>query len=179
MSDNSQTRNLQTIAGTQKRQVTFVSKLEPQGQLSSYQSVLGLTRDKSIDSVASQGNSASKIYESRNTRKLHKKPSEFLDIDKVEKNRIRIERIQNVLETQFEKDRTNLERGLRTQVKGGTRAFRNASLGLGTNDSLKGGSSFNNQAMVGHKQGQMLERLKVMKSLADTDQKKSQLQVLQ
>ena len=93
------------------------------------------------DSVASKGNSFNNMYESSNARKLLKKPSEFLDIEKVEKNRIRIERIKNVLETQFEKDKTNLERGLRTQVNGGTinsRALRNASLGIGHSESLKG-----------------------------------------
>ena len=42
-----------------------------------------------------------------------KKQSDFLDTEKVDKNRERIERIKNVLETQYEKQNTSLERSLR------------------------------------------------------------------
>lgn len=130
-------------------------------------------RDNSFDSVASQGNSV-QLRDNRFERQP-KKQCDFLDIDKVEKNRIRIERIKNVLETQYERDISSLERSLQTQVQSGSfqsRQIRNASLGLGTNTSIKGRNSFNNRAkLIGHRHGQILERLKG----ADVDQQKQQL----
>ena len=47
---------------------------------------------------------------------IGKKQMEFLDVQKVDENRLRIERIKNVLESQYDKQNSSLERNLRNQV---------------------------------------------------------------
>lgn len=59
----------------------------------------------------------------------------------MDENRLRIERIKNVIETQYEKQNTSLERNLRNQVQ------------QSVNKHMQGDIS-------GHRQGLMLDRLK-------------------
>ena len=84
------------------------------------------------------------------------KRAQFLGTEKVERNRIRIERIKNVLEAQYSRAKNTLERGLRTQVSEAAhlRKIKKSGIGLSSTSALKGRNSFNNQAkLIGHRQG--------------------------
>ena len=96
----------------------------------------------------------------------------FLNKDTIDKTRLRRERREKVLEAQFESGNQTLDRALKSQVQRGISPinFRHAHGGviLGSHDN---GSIMvsekQDSTLMGHRQGNMLERLKVMKNLAD------------
>ena len=87
----------------------------------------------SEESVASQGNerrttlpnkqSNKKPVGQRNTVRaaydsISKQRMDFLNTQKVDRNRVKMERFEKALESQFEKQNKSLERGMRSHVQG-------------------------------------------------------------
>ena len=66
---------------------------------------------------------------------------DYLDKQKVDVNRVRIERIKNVLETQYEKQNTSLERNLRNQVQNSVVHMHSQMRGLRNNSGVGGAGS--------------------------------------
>ena len=66
---------------------------------------------------------------------------DYLDKQKVDVNRVRIERIKNVLETQYEKQNSSLERNLRNQVQNSVVHMHSQMRGLRNNAGLGGAGS--------------------------------------
>ena len=108
----------------------------------------------------------------KTAKESHKGGYSLMNKDNIDKTRLMKERRDKVLEAQYERGNQTLDKALKTHVQRGISPinFRHAHGGviLGSNDnSSMMTSEKQDNALKGHRQGNMLERLKVMKNLAD------------
>ena len=111
-----------------------------------------------------QNNTPRQMGSSSPSKRFEHRHPGFFDKNKISNNRVRRERLDKVLETKFSNDQIALERQCETHVaKGGPAA---ASLGI-----KQGSSVVDQQSLIGHRHGKMLDRLKTLKSTAELETK--------